>query len=160
MFKLTAEADPNNYDVYMQLGLLNNFRNKKLAEKYFLNAIRIDSTKYEGTYALAMYYQNGKDYKRAIAQYKKMILQNPQEGQPFYNLGCIYFQIDSLQKAFSNFSIAIANAPTNADAHFMRGLCWELRKNKHEAIIDFQNATNLRSNFTDAENALKRLEVK
>ncbi len=159
-FKQAADAEPDNYDVYMQLGLLNSFRNKKLAEKYLLNAVRIDSQRYEGNYALAMYYQNNKDFKKAIKQYKKMIVLNPQEAQTFYNLGCVYFHLDSLEKAFSNFNIAVADAPTNADAHFMRGLCWELRKNKTEAAKDFQNALNLRSNFEDATNALKRVTEK
>ena len=39
----------------------------------------------------------------------------------------------------------------------MRGLCWEHRRNKTEAAKDFQNALNLRSNFDDATEGLKRV---
>ena len=156
-FRQAANAEPNNYGVYMQLGLLTNYRNKKLAEKYLQNAIRIDSSKFEANYALAMYYQNNNDLKKAIAQYKKMIVSNPQEAQALYNIGCIYFHMDSLEKAFINFNLAVLNAPANADAYYMRGLCWEHRRNKTEAAKDFQNALNLRSNFDDATEGLKRV---
>ncbi len=157
-FKLAVDADPDNYDAYMQLGLLNDFRNKKLAEKYLLNAIRIDSARFEGNYALAMHYQNNNDFKKAIARYKKMLLLDPQSAQPLYNIGCIYLQQDSLQKAFTNFNLAINNAPANADCYYMRGLCWEKRGNKNEAAKDYQTALNIRNDFAEATEAMKRVK--
>ena len=157
-YKLSADADPDNYEIQMQLGLLNDFHNKKLAEKYFLNAIRLDSNKYEANYALAMHYQNNNEIKKAIKQYNKLILLDPQNAQPYYNLGCVYLYLDSIKKAFSDFNIAVLNAPANADCVYQRGLCWEMRGNKVEAAKDFQSAINLRSGFKEAVEALKRVK--
>jgi tetratricopeptide (TPR) repeat protein len=157
LLKQAADAEPQNYDVNMQLGLLNNFRNKKLAEKYFMNAVRIDSQRYEGNYALAMLYQNNNEFKKAISVYKKLILNDAQNPQPFYNLGALYFHLDSVMQAFKNFNLCVANAPSYAEGYFMRGLCWEIRKNKKEAAKDFQTAMNLKSNYQDAAIALKRV---
>lgn len=158
LFKIAADNNPDNYNAYMQLGLLNTFRNKQLAEKYLLNAIRIDSTKYEGNYALAMYYQLHGDYKKTIACYKKMIINSPQEIQPIYNLGVVYYDLDSLEKAFNNFNLAITVSPKSADAFYMRGLCWEKRKNKVQAIKDYETALRLRSDFREALEALSKLK--
>ena len=158
LFKIAADNNPDNYNAYMQLGLLNTFRNKQLAEKYLLNAIRIDSTKYEGNYALAMHYQLHGDYKKTIACYKKMIINSPQEIQPIYNLGVVYYDLDSLEKAFNNFNLAITVSPKSADAFYMRGLCWERRKNKTQAIKDYETALRLRSDFREALEALSKLK--
>ena len=158
LFKIAADNNPNNYNAYMQLGLLNTFRNKQLAEKYLQNAIRIDSTKYEGNYALAMHYQLHGDYKKTIACYKKMIVNSPQEIQPIYNLGCVYFDMDSLEKAFTHFNLAITISPKSADVFYMRGLCWEKRNNKAQAIKDYENALRLRSDFREALEALSKLK--
>ncbi|MEN9523703.1 MAG: hypothetical protein RL065_2080 [Bacteroidota bacterium] len=158
LFKISADNNPDNYNAFMQLGLLNTFRNKQLAEKYLQNAIRIDSSKYEGNYALAMLYQVNGDYKKTITCYKKMIIKSPQEIQPIYNLGCVYYDMDSLQKAFNSFNLAITVSSKSADAFYMRGLCWEKRKNKIQAIKDYETALRLRSDFREALEALSKLK--
>jgi tetratricopeptide (TPR) repeat protein len=159
LFKVAADNNPDNYNAYMQLGLLNMYRNKNLAEKYLQNALRIDSSKYEGNYALAMLYQQYGDYKKTIAIYKKMILKTPEEVQPVYNLGCVYFNMDSMERAFNHFNLAINISPTSADAFYMRGLCWQKRNNKTQAIRDFESALKLRNDFREALEALGKLKT-
>jgi tetratricopeptide (TPR) repeat protein len=159
LFRIAADNNPENYNAYMQLGLLNMFRNKTLSEKYFLNVIRIDSNKYEGNYALAMLYQQYNEHQKAITMYKKMIVQSPTEIQPIYNLGMIYYNTNNLEAAFTHFNLAIGVSPRSADAFYMRGLCWEKRNNKTQAIKDMEAALKLRPDFREALDAISKLKA-
>lgn len=119
------ELDPQYYDAYMQLALIKSAKKDKMALDYFKNALKIDSTSMEAKYGMAMFYQNNKNYPKAIEIYRQMVIDSPQYEKPYYNLGYIYFQMDSLKKADRNFEIATSVKPEYADAYFMRGLIAE-----------------------------------
>jgi tetratricopeptide (TPR) repeat protein len=158
LFRIAADNNPESYNAYMQLGLLNMFRNKNLAEKYFMNVLRIDSVKYEGNYALAMLYQQNNENQKAINVYKKMIVESPTEIQPIYNVGMIYFNSNNLEEAFKHFNLAISVSSRSADAFYMRALCWEKRNNKTQALKDMEAALKLRPDFREALDAYSKLK--
>ncbi len=157
-FQIAVDNNPESYDAYMQLGLLCAAKHDAKAEKYLINAIRIDSLRYEGVYALAMYYQEHKQIRKAIDVYRNLIVRNPQEPQPIYNLGYIYYQLDSIKMAYNHFTLVIQTSPLNADAYYMRGLCNVKRKIRNEAISDFTQALRIREDFPEARKELDQLQ--
>jgi tetratricopeptide (TPR) repeat protein len=159
-FQIVVANNPDSYDGYMQLGLLGEIKKDPKALYYFLNTVRIDSNRYEGQYALAMYYQNHQQIRNAIALYRQMVMKNSQEPQPIYNLGYLYFKIDSLKKAYDHFTLVIQTDPLNADAYYMRGLCNVKRKIWNEAISDFTQTLKLKDDYEEARIELKKLQGK
>ncbi len=149
-----TERNPDNYDAYMQLGLLSQALKDKKAEAYFLNTMRIDSTRFEGPYALAMYYQESNQVKKAMSIYRSLIIKHPQDPNPVYNMGYLYFYMDSVKPAYNHFTILIQTDPMNAKAYYMRGLCNLKRGVWNEAVADFSQALKLNPEFEDAREKL------
>ncbi|MDX2003325.1 MAG: tetratricopeptide repeat protein [Chitinophagales bacterium] len=123
----TIEQDPQYYDAYILLGVLNSAKNDPIALQYYNNALKLDTNSVEARYNIAMYFQEKKDYKKAIELYREIVVDTPQYEIPYYNLGYIYFQLDSLDRADRNFELATTMKPSYTDAYFMRGLVAEGR---------------------------------
>jgi tetratricopeptide (TPR) repeat protein len=132
-------------------------KKSKLALDYFDDALKIDSTSHEAKYGIAMYYQEFKDYTKALELYRKMILDYPQDKDAYYNTGYIYFQLDSIDKAVRSFDRAIDVAPDYADAYYMRGLCAEMKKDFKNAKYFYQQSLNLNPNSKLAQDGLQRI---
>ncbi len=156
-FQTAVEQDPNYFDAYMQLGLLNNQLNKPIAVEYFNNAIEVDSSKPTPYYAKAMYYQDRNKFKKAKALYQKIIKLDSDYENAFYNLGHLYFLEDSLKKAYRHFDMAIEVSPYFTKAFYMRGLCAEKMGRAKEAKQDYKQALKLNENFELASKGLDRL---
>lgn len=172
-FQKCVQYKQDFYDAFMQLGLLHSAQKKIIAPSYFDNAIRLDSSKTEAWYAKAKYYQdNGdaqsnknsvdakKNYEEAKKTYRQLIVRNPQYEFAYFNLGFIYLQQDSVDKALRHFDIAIQVAPQYAEAYYYRGLCNLEKGDKEKAKSDFISATNLKADYEAAQSELDKLEKK
>ena len=169
-FQKAVQYNQNFYDAYMQLGLLHSAQKKNIAPEYFDNAIRLDSSKSEAWYAKAKYYQDlGDDtknknsadvksnYNEAKKTYRQLIIKNPQYQYAYFNLGFIYMQQDSIDKALRQFDIATKVSPQYAEAYYYRGLCEVMLGKKEEAESDFQQALNLKPEYSAAQKELDAL---
>jgi tetratricopeptide (TPR) repeat protein len=122
-FKVSLQFKPDFYDAYMQLGLLASAQKSPLADQYFDNAIRLDSTVPESYYAKAKFYQDSKRYKEAKQIYNQLIRVSPQNANAFFNIGFIYIMEDSIARAKKYFNYAVQVNPIYADAYYYRALC-------------------------------------
>lgn len=156
-YQTAVEQRSDFYEAYLQLGLLEATQNNKLAIDYLDNALRIDSNSIEALYGKAHYYQDAKDFKKALALYKKIIEKDPQFAKAFYNLGYIYLEMDSLQKANKYFDLTIKMLPEYGEAYFGRGFTYEQLGKKDLAKMDYQNALNILGEHEEAENGLQRV---
>lgn len=170
-FQKCVQYKQDFYDAFMQLGLLNSALNKILAPSYFDNAIRLDSSKTEAWYAKAKYYQdkalesdkskNSVDakvnYEAAKKTYRQLIVKNPQYEFAYFNLGFIYLQQDSIDKALRHFELATKVSPQYAEAYYYKGLCELVTGQKEKAEIDFQQTLNLKPDYEAAQNELNKL---
>ena len=159
-FQTTVEVDPDYYDAYMQLGNIYAAQKKDLAIKYFDIAISINDTATEAQYAKAKYYQDNGEIVDAITYYKDMITRNPQDVDAIYNLATIYFGIDSIDRAYRFFDLAIKQAPARAMSYYGKGLCAEELKRTDEAISLYNQALNLDPDLKMAEERLLILNEK
>lgn len=173
-FQKAVQRKENFYDAYMQLGLLHAQIKSKTAPQYFDNAIRLDSTSAEAYYAKAKYYQDAametkkkgnassvtQDIETSKKIYRKLILKDPQYENAYFNLGFIYLQQDSIDKAYKYFDFAIKVSPRYAEAYYYRGLCSEIKGNTVQAKSDIENALALKPGYILAEEELKNLSKK
>lgn len=158
-FQAAVENDPNLIDAWVNLAQLLSDKNSPLVDKYFDNALRIDSNNIEALHAKAYYLSNKKnDLTGAIRIYKKINTIDPQYVEGYYNTGLIYLDMDSVQQAYNCFDIAVKYAPQYPDAYFHRGFAAEKKGDFAQALADYKTVLNFDPNFASAQAGVKRLE--
>ncbi|HFA49439.1 MAG TPA: tetratricopeptide repeat protein [Bacteroidetes bacterium] len=158
-YQSAVENDPELTDAWINLANLLADKGSPLAGKYFDNALRIDSNNIIALHSKAHYLSNKKDdLEGAIKLYKKINTIDPQYMDGYYNTGLLYLDMDSLQRAYQSFDIAVKYAPQFPDAYYHRGVAAELMGNKAQAISDYKNVLNLDPDYASAKAGLKRLE--
>jgi len=159
-FRKASEQDPSYFEAYMQLGLLHNRSRPQLALQYYNNALDIRPGSKEALYAKARLLQDLKRYEEAKKIYREMVRIDAQDEQIFYNLGYLYYEQDSLEKAERNFNIAIGLNPAFDFAYYARGVVRESRGNPAGAVSDYQNALRINPEHPYAGEALEELKKK
>jgi tetratricopeptide (TPR) repeat protein len=157
-YQSAVENDPDLIDAWINLGNLLAEKNSPLAEKYFDNAIRVDSNNIDALHAKAYFLSNTKDdLGGAIKIYKKINTIDPQYVDGYYNIGLIYLDMDSVRQAYQSFDLAVKFAPTLAGAHYHRGVAAELMGNMAQAKSDYENTLSLDPDYAAAKAALQQL---
>ena len=158
-FQSAVENDRNLIDAWVELAVLLSEKGSPLVEKYFDNALRIDSNNIEALHAKAFYLSNKKnDLKGAVKLYKKINSIDPQYVEGYYNTGLLFLDMDSLQRAYESFDIAVKYAPQYPDAYYHRGVAAEMLGNKAQALADYKNVLNFDPDFASAKAGVERLE--
>lgn len=145
-------------DAYINLGNLNLKKDKKLAELYFNNALRVDSLNVNALHAKADYYQQTNQLDKSLETYRKIVGIDSHYAPAFYNSGIIYYSLDSLKKAYQNFNIAVNIDPTDANNYFYRATVELKLGKKSEAKADFEQALKLDPSLVQAKKELRKLE--
>jgi tetratricopeptide (TPR) repeat protein len=104
-------------------------------EKIFLEAIHLHG---EG------------NLKEAKEKYYQVLLLDKHNINSYNNLGAIYAQEGSYEKAFKNFNIAIELKPDHAEAWFNKGNLLYNLQDFEESIFSFTQAINFRPNYIEA----------
>ena len=156
-YTTAIEQDPKLYDGYMKLGIIYSPSNANLAIQYFDNALKVKPEDAEAQYGIAKTYQDRGETANAIKAYRDLAITNPDFEKAFYNLGYIYFQQDSIDKAEKNFNIAVSVAPQYADAYYMIGLCAEVNDDNAKAINYYDQTLKIKGNHELAIKGLNRL---
>lgn len=156
-FQSAVENDPDLVDAWIILGQLYAQRGDALAEKYFNNAIRADSTNKVALHAKAAYLHDLGKLEAALDIYKKIVLMDPKYKDAFFNSGLIYLEMDSLNQAKKQFDILIEVSPTYIVGYYYRGLVSEMQGDMQAAKDDFQQALKFAPNYGEAQLALDRV---
>lgn len=159
-FQTALQVEPNYRDAMIQLGIVYGMTNNPLALRYYDNAFQLDTMDVFPLYARGVYFQDKGDFELAKSEYVNAILKDRYYTNSYYNLGYIYMQQDSLEKAFRQYDILTKLNPQDEEAYFNRGLCYELMGKKDEAIIDYKQALVFDETYPDPQEGLKRLGVK
>ena len=157
-FQSAVENDPELIDAWANLAQIIADKNPALAERYFENAMRIDSANIELLHARAYYYSNTRnDLSAAVKIYKKINTINPQYVEGYFNVGLIYLDMDSLQSAYRSFDIATKYAPENPDVYYHRGVAAEMMGNNSQALADYKTVLNFDPSYASAKTGVQRL---
>lgn len=158
-FQAAVENDPDIIDAWIHLAQLLSDKNSPIVEKYFDNAIRLDPNNIEALHAKAYYLSNKKnDIEGAISLYRQINTIDPQYVQGYYNIGLLYLDMDSLDRAYQSFDIAVKYAPQYPEAYYHRGVAAELLGDKGQAISDYKNVLSFDPEFAGAKAGIERLQ--
>ncbi len=157
-FQTTLELDPSFYEAYLQMGLYYSAKNDTLASRYFQNAIRTDSTRDEGWYALGMWHQNRGSFDLARDAYLQLIKFQPSQPLALFNLGYLALGNNKLDEAIDWFSRSWEANNLYADALFNRGYCFLLKGDNNRAKLDFQKTLEIDPKHALAKARLSELK--
>jgi tetratricopeptide (TPR) repeat protein len=157
-FRTASEQNPDHYDAWLQLGDLHALAKNELAVAYFNNAIRVDSSRYEGHYNKGYFLQENGEYQEALQVYSDLIRHNNSFYNAYFNRGYIYLEyLNEPDSAIHEFSKTIGFNPLNYKAFYNRGLAYEQAGNSSEALINFSKALELKPDYDLAAQAKSRV---
>ena len=157
-YQNAVEQDPNLVDAWVKLGQILSIEKNPVAERYLNNALRIAPNDIGALHAQANYLSQVKnDLPGAIANFKKINVIDPQFVDGYYNLGLLYLDADSLDKAYQSFDLAIKTQPDYAESYFFRGMASKLKGDLAKAKNDFQQALRLKPDYAYAEEELAKM---
>lgn len=150
--------NPDNYDAFVELGVLHWAQQDPLAENYLKSALDIQPNGTDALYALGMHYQQSDKLNEALETYAKIVAIDSTYRTAYYNTGYIQYQYLQLYKeALRNFEKAVEIDPKYFQAVYMRGLCYEAMGDVEKAKREYSYAIQLNPNYEMAANGLNRL---
>lgn len=156
-FQTAIQVDPLFRDARIQLGLMYSKKKDDMAVAYLREAYAQDSTDLFPLYALGVHYQDKQDYQRAKEIYRQLILRDREYLNAYMNMGYIYIQEDSLDKAWRHYDLVRKLDPANAEAYYSMGLCRELQGQPEEAAENYQYALQFNPDYGEARQGLSRV---
>jgi tetratricopeptide (TPR) repeat protein len=157
--KKSVQLDADNKDAWVFLGRIYSKQRNDLAIQFFNNALRLDSTDVQVQEFKAAHYKRKGDFKNAFALYGKIITEHPDYSNAYFDMGLIHLELDSLDRAYSDFDKAIKTDPLFVIAYYYRGVCSESKGDKQAAIKDYQQANKMSPNLPEPKEALERLNI-
>jgi tetratricopeptide (TPR) repeat protein len=157
-FQKAIEFDNNDYDSHLLLSKIYLAQKNKLALEYINAALRIKPNDIDALFARATFWQNEKQYKMALIDYGKVIEKNKEYYQCYYNVGYINFETGYIKEAIYNFDKCVRMMNDFLPAYYMRGLCYEILKDKTNAKLNYEFVLNKDPNYLLAAQGLKRLK--
>ena len=159
-FQKAVDLNAENKDAFFELGQLFTKRKNPLALKYFDNVLLQDSLDVNALMGKAFYLQSNGQAKEAIEIYRKIIMNDQHYEAAIFNLGLLYFDQNDLEKARFHFDLCIKESPTYYKAYYYRGLIAEKKGDKSEALKDFEQALEFKSDYDKALEGVARLGKK
>lgn len=157
-FTTVVELDPENYDAYIQLGILHAAKGNDLAIQYYSNALRIRPSSEEALYNRGLYYQESGLLEKAEEDYKLILSKNSAYTNAYYNLGFIALvNKKDYPEAIKQFSKAIEIDQNYVEAFYNRGVAYQYSGNKKSAEKDFRSALSIFPNYSLAKDRLNEL---
>lgn len=155
----SVQIDAENADAWLFLGRIFSNKNNPRALQFFDNALRVDSTSLEAREFKGAFYKRRGEFDKAFEVYTDIVTRNPDYSNAYFDMGTIYLELDSLNKAYDNFNIAIKTDPLFVIAYYYRGLTSEKMGRREAALADYTQASKMSPNLTEAKEAKERLEI-
>jgi tetratricopeptide (TPR) repeat protein len=103
---------------------------------------------------LGSFYQKAGQYDKAMENYDKAIILDPNDHLAYINRGVIFDAVGQFDKAIESYNKAVIANPDDYRAYYNRGLSYDKVGRIVEAIEDFQRATKLNAMDPRAYNNL------
>lgn len=105
-----------------------------------------------------IYYSNTGLYKKAVVQFDSCIRRDWKFTDAHLEKGIALFKQKNYEEALKAFRMSIEVSNTYPDGYYWIGRCYEIAGSKENAITYYQRALALDKDFTEAEEAIKRLK--
>ncbi len=150
--------NPDNFEAYLDLGVIHLRKNDPLAEKYLNAALDIRPDDLLTLYDLGLFYQQNDRLNESLQTYTRILELDSTYSNAHYNMGFIYYQyLKEYDEALGSFDKAVKVDPKYYQAVYMRGLCYEAKGDISRAKTEYSYAIQLNPDYRLAADGLKRL---
>jgi tetratricopeptide (TPR) repeat protein len=150
--------NPDNFDAYIELGVLHFGKKDQLAEKYFLAALSIRPDDVLALYDLGLFYQENDKLNEALETYVRLLKVDSAYSHAYYNMGYIQYQhLQLYNEALVNFEKAVKADPRYYQAIYMRGLCYEAKGDVTAAKREYAYSLEINPQYKNAADGMQRL---
>ena len=104
----------------------------------------------EYLYYRGLYYQDQEDYKLAIDDFNRSIVNDSTSETSWCNRANCKLALDDFEGAIDDYTKAIQLKPTYYEAYYNRGTLYDSKKDYETAINDYTMAVELKPDFTEA----------
>lgn len=104
-----------------------------------------------------IYFTEVKDYDKALALFEECIRRDWKTTEAYIEKGIILFERKRYDEALKTFTMAATVSNTDPDAYFWMGRCYEALGDPGQAKLNFERAVALDETFTEARDALRRM---
>jgi tetratricopeptide (TPR) repeat protein len=111
----------------------------------------------EPVYMKGVYYADMKQYDKAIAEFDEVIRRDWKMTDAYIEKGIILYERKQYDEALKVFNMTITVSNTDADGYYWLGRTYEATGKIQDAITNYQRAVALDRTFTEARDALRRL---
>lgn len=144
------EATPNNAQLYFERALqYRELEQDSLALRDLDKALTLDTTQ-------AIYYStvgdllfDRKDISGSIKWFQKAISINPNDEIAHLKVAQILFYTEDYPKAFAQINFVLKQNVHNAEAYFLKGLCYREMGELDKAVSNFQTAVQKEPKYYD-----------
>lgn len=159
-FLIATQKEPEYYEAFVMLGLLNASMHNDIAIDYYNNAIDIHPKSFEANYNLAIYYQDNYQLEKAIEQYDHILTNIDSTASiVYFNKGYIKLVIEQkFEEAIPFYLKTIELDPTYYEAIHNLGVCYEQLGDYDNARIQYKRVIELQPNYELSIAGLNRLD--
>ena len=160
-YEQAVRINPDDADVHYNLGLaLARLGRLPEAIEHYQQALRIHPDVAEVHYNLGNALAHVGRVPEAIVQYEQVLRIKPNFAEAHDNLGIALAQTGKIKEAIAHFEQAVRINPDDAGVHYNLGNALAQVGRVPEAIQHYEQALRIIPDFTDARNALTRLQAR
>ncbi len=151
VLRKALEKKSNLSDARILLGMI--YLDKEFpeqAEKEFLLAVDLDTSRVEAHVGLAAAYMRLKEYDQAEAQLHQALVLAPQEAKAHELLGDLYQAKEQYEEALGAYHTAVTLAPASARTHLGMATCLRATENYERAVQEYEEVLRVAPNNVDA----------
>lgn len=157
-FQTAVEQNEMFLEAYFQLGLVHAMKKDKLAIEYYNNALRIKPKNIDVLYNKGLICQDLGEYNEALKTYSEILKVDPEFKHAHFNMGYVnMYYLKQYKQGAIHFTDAINIDPEFYQAYYNRGYCYELMGDVIRAKVDYQNALNIKPDYTIAAKGMERV---
>ena len=150
---LSAEIKSNstNAELYYKRGLAYKASHQdSLAFKDFQQSALLDSTQAKYFSAVGELMFDHKDVTGSVPWFQKALSLNPEDEKAHLKMAKLFLYIQEYPKAFVEINTVLRGNVYNAEAYFLKGMCYKSMKDTNKAISSFQTAVQTNPKYADA----------
>ncbi|MGI9191574.1 MAG: tetratricopeptide repeat protein [Chitinophagaceae bacterium] len=152
------EKNPNQAELYFKRGIAwHKAGNDSLALSDFNNAVQRDSMQAKYYSAIGDLMFEHKDISGSIPWIQRAIALNPNDEVAHLKMAKMFFYTEDYPKAFAEINTVLRGNVYNAEAYFLKGMCYKGMKDTNKAISSFQTAVQTEPKMAEAHMQLALL---
>ena len=146
------QKEPKDAKLYYNRGsAYKKIKRDSLALRDFQKSTELDSTVAKYFSAVGDLLFEHKDISGSLPWFQKALSLNPDDEKAHLKMAKLFLYVEEFPKAFVEINTVLRGNVYNAEAYFLKGMCYKSMKDTNNAISSFQTAVQTDPKFVDAQ---------